>query len=889
MKHNFNFLFFLLLFVSFSARSHNGNYNSDKKLQTKPYVVLLGPNSLNKVRVNIENFEPTGKDVKKFEINFGDGVKVTNKKDVIHEYLTKGAYTLTIKTWDSRNVVNVYTQALDISTQYQVRNIPNTTILGPVSLENYKKYKLDLTSTQVARLYKVTVFRNTEIQKPFKFNRFCKRDYNVEINDIKIFQDDEINCQTTQIEKFALLNEKNIIKFEAHEAKWRQRFKVQISAVEIIKNFDTTAPVILANVSSNTITNNPKVHISVSDASATTTYIWNAQNQLIGSLSDKEFDIDLTEGLNGFILQSKDVANNTSPYLYLSNILLDTKAPNLSTVLVSEYIYSTYPQNFVLNITSDEDLQSLTINNELVTQVAPRSYSFIMQINQPGLLSLSLKAFDLAGNEKIQNYTVNFGIDNLAPVISSSMASGSVTNQGNIIFTVVDNATTTTEIFQNGQLLLTSVQKEISVNLLQGSNSFSVVSTDSFGNRSTPYELSSVVYDNEAPQISSSLGAAYLFNSFPQNLLVSIYSDEELSYAEVDGEVLSVNAVNQFSFTKSLNVQGDYALNVKVKDKAGNIVQKIFSFNVSLDDTKPVISILNVPELTNFESIHAQFQVSDVNKTTTSIRLNGVDSATVQEKNFTYVMNLREGENTIEAISTDEVGNVSLVASKTIVKDTIGPVLSDILPQEAYKSDQLVVTVSGNANEKLSQVAINGQLASLAPDQLSFTANISFTDFGQKILNIEATDLAGNKTTIVRNILLKDLEAPVISTNISNGYMTHNLISINVAGDDITNLRVLINENEVFNQSAISYESSFIFGEGVEHKVDIFATNARGQEAHSTFISILDSQAPFINVFNFATQTTENFVKIDYNYYDVSPSTIRVFVDQQKVFESSEN
>ena len=887
MKHQIYFavIFILSNLISLNLLAHSGSSSKN----TKPYVVLLGPNNLNQVRVNVENYEPNGKDVKKFEINFGDGVKVTNKKDVIHQYLNNGTYTLTIKTWDSKNTVNVYTQALDISTQYQVQTIPNTVVLGPVSLNNNQKYKLELTTDQVARLYKVTVFRNTENQKPFKFNRFCKRDYNIEINDIEIFQEDEINCQTTQIERFALLSNKNIIKFEAQEARWRKRFKVQISAVDIIKNLDNVPPVILANVSSNTITNNPKVHISVNDASTTNTYIWNSQNQLVGTTAEKEFDIDLTEGSNSFILQSKDAANNTSAYLYLNDIILDSRAPSLTTVLASEYIYSTYPQNFILSIISDEDLHSLTINNQLATQTAPKTYSYTLQIDRPGTLSLNLKAFDLAGNEKIQDYTVNFSIDNLAPVISSSLASGNVTNQGNIIFSIFDNADTTTEIFQNGQLILTSTQKDISTALVQGQNSFSVISTDSFGNRSPVYELVYIIYDKVAPQLSSSLGENYLFNSFPQDLLINIYSDEELTYAEVDGIAVPVNAASQFSFVKPLNYQGAYSVEVKVKDKAGNLTNKTFNFIVNLDEIKPVISILNVPELTNADYVQAQFQITEVNKTTTSICLNGVDLATVQEKNFTYVMNLAEGENTIEAISTDEAGNVSLTYSKTIFKDTISPILSEILPFDNYRSDQLVVAVSGNSNEKLAQVSVNGAMAVLGPDQLSFSASINFSDFGQKILNIEATDFAGNKTNIVRSVLLKDLEAPVISTNLSNGYMTHNLISVNVTGDDITNLRVLINENEVFNQNATSFESTFIFGEGVEHKVDIFAVNGRGQEAHSSFISILDSQAPFINVFNFATQTTENFVKIDYNYFDVSPSTLRVFVDQQKVFESSEN
>ncbi|MEQ1722968.1 MAG: hypothetical protein ABL930_07305, partial [Pseudobdellovibrio sp.] len=203
---------------------------------------------------------------------------------------------------------------------------------------------------------------------------------------------------------------------------------IDVKLESTVVQSDTTAPTQLANIQSNSITKNPLIHISISDSSATTTYLWNNQQELLLTTTEKEFDINLTEGLNNFVIQSKDIYNNTSSYLYLTNITLDTTPPALNLTLASEYIYSTYPQNFTLNITSSEDLQSLTINNIAATLVAPNTYSAVIIINNPQTLTLDLKAFDFAGNEKIQTSSIIFGQDNTPPAISSSLASNSFTN-----------------------------------------------------------------------------------------------------------------------------------------------------------------------------------------------------------------------------------------------------------------------------------------------------------------------------------------------------------------------------------------------------------------------------------------------------------------------------
>ncbi len=86
------FFVFLSTFISLISAADGGDLEHDSHcdnkckstsiIQIKPYIVILGPTDLMQVRVNLENYQPTEKEIKKFEINFGDGFIATNKTDI---------------------------------------------------------------------------------------------------------------------------------------------------------------------------------------------------------------------------------------------------------------------------------------------------------------------------------------------------------------------------------------------------------------------------------------------------------------------------------------------------------------------------------------------------------------------------------------------------------------------------------------------------------------------------------------------------------------------------------------------------------------------------------------------------------------------------------------
>ena len=292
----------------------------------KPYVVILGPSDLNQVHVNIANYQPTAKPVKRTEINFGDGSVSTNTVDVFHRYTSNGKHTISVKSWDNKDVLTSYSEVVDVSVLYQVKDLPNTRLLGPLAITQKKSYKLDLTTAQANKLYQLTLSKQSSAGA-----MNCKRDFQVVINSIPVFNGSEVSCNTTQLQRFVVLDTENIIQLDSLDPSWKAAFQIEIHAVEIDKNIDKTAPVISSNLGSNSLTRSPILHISINDLSETTTYVWNGSQQLVLATNSKEFDLAMAEGRNDFVLQSVDFSGNTSAYFYLTNIGLDTTSPTIST------------------------------------------------------------------------------------------------------------------------------------------------------------------------------------------------------------------------------------------------------------------------------------------------------------------------------------------------------------------------------------------------------------------------------------------------------------------------------------------------------------------------------------------------------------------------------
>lgn len=746
MNHQFNTLVFVTSFL-FSLLSLASESKS-----IKPYIVISGPSDLTEVRVNIENYQPTNKSIKKSEINLGNGILITDKKDIYYKYNLAGKYLIKVKTWDSGNNLSVYEEEVDVNSKYKSMDVTNSTVFGSKDIYSNKKYNFSVNDVNVSnKIYKIVLVKsdgkkNFISQLLSKIFKKCDKNINVEINNINIFKDKEIDCETDSIERFVKLEKNNTIQFDLDLLRKHHVISASIVQVNILK--DAEAPKILTSIESSTRTNINFFTVNIEDESRTTTYVWNNNQELVLTSTDSSFQVSLNNGLNSFSIQSIDEFGNRSVVKYLSNVNLDLVPASLNAILQSEYIYGSYPQSFNITILSDEDLQYLTINGATATLVAPQTYSYFLTVQSPQTLNLELIAFDLAGNQSVKLYQPIFNIDNIAPTITSSVGNNQTTSSNFTTIAIVDNSETVTEIYDgNNNLLKTSSSKSITLNFLaEGLNKFVVKSRDIYNNESLDLVLN-IIYDISGPVISENNAKNYFANQFPFTLNLSFNSNENLSSVKINNVEVPANGLS-IQHLLAFNQAETKSINLVVEDIVGNQSVYNYSFEVKFDNQKPVITLGQIPEFTNQNEVALVANIQDQNAVRTKISINDQIIYDTFDKSINLALPLNlEGQNRLKIESTDEAGNVADVVTKTIVKDTVAPVIALSAPQNAQVLDASYFNIVGTSNEKLASIKVNESDLIIAADKLSFTGKYFSNSQGVVSLILTATDLAGNVAT----------------------------------------------------------------------------------------------------------------------------------------------
>lgn len=734
-------MFKLYLFAIVAALCLNLHAQISVQKQLKPYIVLSGPVRMNEARVNIENYTPNSKNFSRSEISFGDGSAVSTLKDAYHTYVANGSFAITVKTWDTANALTIYSEVVDVNPAFQIQDVANSTVLNVLKVQEAKPETLTINDLQATKLYKLTLTKTSVPRVRRTFPPCRSVGSNVSINGIAVFKTGEFSCAIAQMQKFVVLSKSNTVQFETSESTAAYEFSIEVHEVTILK--DISPPLQSTTALSNTLTRNNLIHISVADASPTTTYVWNNQQQLVLTTVEKEFDVTLAEGFNNFVLQSIDSYGVTSTYLYLSNIRLDTTPPVINAILASEYIYNTYPQTVTISINSDEDLQALTINNVTATMLTPRAFSYLATVNQPGVLNLSIKAFDLAGNETIKSYDPVFNVENTPPVISSSLATGSFTNQNDLLITVADNSETVSEVFLNGTLVITTSLKSFNVSMVAGLNQFLIKSKDIYNNEALNLNLA-VTFDNLAPILTNNIQPTYYISSIPAQVQIKITSNEALQLFEFENQ--PVNPVNgQYALSMSVLQNGIKNFSVSAVDLAGNVTLSNFSFNAIFDNSAPLIGV-NVPDksFSNSNLFPIVVSIEDLTAVSTQIYLNQTLVNTSALKSFNYSAPLpADGTYTIEFKASDLAGNI---ASKTVsvTKDSQVLTLEILSPQAGEIFASQLIGVQFRTNKAIKNAFVNGIKVPVSADMKSVIFDYSNWDARVFTIMVRVEDQYGD-------------------------------------------------------------------------------------------------------------------------------------------------
>ncbi len=145
----------------------------------------------------------------------------------------------------------------------------------------------------------------------------------------------------------------------------------------------------------------------------------------------------------------------------------------------------------------------------------------------------------------------------------------------------------------------------------------------------------------------------------------------------------------------------------------------------------------------------------------TTIYLNDKEIITPNEEDaYSYVVYLKEGENSFSLYSEDNAGNKSSPLVFSVTKDSQFPEVEVISPPDfsIVNDEHLNITGGLKDNVKVAAININGRQIPLKDD--TFTIENIPLALGKNTLLIEASDSAGNRKTYLYTIYREEAKSP---------------------------------------------------------------------------------------------------------------------------------
>lgn len=224
-----------------------------------------------------------------------------------------------------------------------------------------------------------------------------------------------------------------------------------------------------------------------------------------------------------------------------------------------------------------------------------------------------------------------------------------------------------------------------------------------------------------------------------------------------------------FNTSATLNI-GANTITVVATDAVGN--QNTDSRTISYDSTLPVITFaLPTPadqSYTNQQSVTIAGTVSKAGSVEVTVNSNTpiIISTTGAQNSFTTPVTLAVGINQIIAKASDTATPAnSGTHQRSVTYDVQAPALAIVDPDQAitttFSSYLVKGTLTDNFNGATLALSVEGVAVNPAPTVASdgsFQQSVSFSEGKTYHITATATDLAGNVTTVQRNIIYRKIE-----------------------------------------------------------------------------------------------------------------------------------
>jgi hypothetical protein len=182
-----------------------------------------------------------------------------------------------------------------------------------------------------------------------------------------------------------------------------------------------------------------------------------------------------------------------------------------------------------------------------------------------------------------------FHEDLVAPLLSVNFEDNTRNRNNQLLVSVEDESSTTTEIVRNGQVEFTTTSKEFTRTLADGVHQFEIRSTDANTNTSS-VTFTNLIVDTIPPVLTIAPIPTIYTQTVPVTVAINGTSNEDLSSVSV-GAILGTFLADAREFSFALPISASTSFSVKGVDLAGNESTAIVPVQLVVDTTPPVISL----------------------------------------------------------------------------------------------------------------------------------------------------------------------------------------------------------------------------------------------------------------------------------------------------------
>lgn len=209
------------------------------------------------------------------------------------------------------------------------------------------------------------------------------------------------------------------------------------------------------------------------------------------------------------------------------------------------------------------------------------------------------------------------------------------------------------------------------------------------------------------------------------------------------------------------SAQGSYAIKLTVKDNLGATTSLIKNVEI-FDRRKPMITLRSPAsgKTVYFTSLPTQMNVAGssdepLSQVAVNSQLTGIAA---DKASFSYNYSvMQSGFQNILVKATDLFGNVSEISVPvTVVLDNIAPQINVSSPLSLTNQSTAIISISvAEANDVTTVIKVN-DVALDSVSEKNFSQTVSLTKEGSNSIEIQSTDIAGNKSAVSKIIINKD-------------------------------------------------------------------------------------------------------------------------------------